>query len=82
MVFFGDLGEGAKLFGGSPPRNDDRRSTSFSGKKYGYAPNTLVCTHGKVITKKNGMSTTVQCAVLTSLNPYLPRCACRVLWAT
>ena len=56
--------EGVKIFGGNPTRNamtaDLRR---FVKKKYGDAPNSLVCTLGKEITKKktktkkNGMST-------------------------
>ena len=44
----------------TPWECNDHRSTSFGEKNYGDTVNTLVCTHGKEITKKNiknGMST-------------------------
>ena len=52
----GFLGGGVKIFGGNPTRNamtaDLRR---FVKKKYGDAPNSLVCTLGKEITKKRNV---------------------------
>ena len=72
--FGGIFGAGAKVFGGNPPRNamtaDLRRLVK---KNYGDAPNSLVCTLGKEITKKRNVYTVSvtfhPCAALTPLNP-------------
>ena len=71
---WGILGGGVKIFWGNPPRNamtaDLRRLVK---KNYGDAPNTLVCTLDKEITKKRNVYavrvTFHPCAALTPLNP-------------
>jgi len=50
--FWGILGAGAKIFDGNALRNAITGDLHRLVKKYGDALNTLVCTRGKVITKK------------------------------
>ena len=60
MGFLGDFGGSGQDIWWEPPRNAMTADLCRLGKKYGDAPNTLVCTLGKEITKKkqkNGMST-------------------------
>jgi len=51
--FWGILGAGAKIFGGNPPGNAMNADLRRLVKNYGDALNTLVCTRGKEITKKD-----------------------------
>jgi len=73
MGFWGDFGGGVKIFGGNPPRNAMTTDLRRLVKNYGDAPNTLVCTLGKGITKKRNVYavrvTFHPCAALTPLNP-------------
>jgi len=73
MGFLGDLGGGAKIFGGNSPGNAMTADLRCLVKNYGDALNTLVCTRGKEITKKRNVYavrvTFHPCAVLTPLNP-------------
>jgi len=79
IVFFsGILGVGAKIFCGNSPRNAMTADLRRLVKKCGDALNTLVCTSGKVITKKTTTTkrniyavrvTFHPFAVLTPLNP-------------
>jgi len=59
---------------------DLRRSVT----NHGDALNTLVCTLGKEITKKNGMSTPLHFTLVQRLppKPLVTSGACGVLWAT
>ena len=50
--FLGILEGGVKIFGGNPPRNAMAADLRRLVKNYGDAPNSLVCTLGKEITKK------------------------------
>ena len=71
--FWGILGGGVKIFGGNAPRNAMTAELRRLVKNYGYAPNSLVCTLGKEITKKRNVYavrvTFHPCAALTPLNP-------------
>jgi len=73
MGFLGDFGGGVKIFGANPPRNAMTADLRRLVKNYGDAPNTLVCTLGKEITKKRNVYavrvTFHPCAELTPLNP-------------
>ena len=74
MGFFWDFGGKGQDIWWEPPRNamtaDLRRLVK---KNYRHAPNTLVCTLGKEITKKRNVYavrvTFHPCAALTPLNP-------------
>ena len=77
--FGGDYVGGAKIFGGNPPRNATITDLRRLVKNYGNTVNTLVCTRGKVITKKHKKRnvyavrvTFHSCAVLTPLNTSYP----------
>jgi len=67
----GILGAGAKIFGGNPPRNAMTTDLRRLVKNYGDTVNSLVCTRGKEITKKNIKNRVIfhPCAALTPLNP-------------
>jgi len=70
----GFLGGGVKIFGGNPPMNAMTADLRRLVKNYGDAPNSLVCTLGKEITKKKrnvyAMRVTFHpCAALTPLYP-------------
>ena len=69
----GILGGGVKIFGGNPLGMQWPPIYVVWWKNYGDAPNTLVCTLGKEITKNrsvNAVSVTFHpCAALTPLNP-------------
>jgi len=87
-VFWGIFGEGAKIFGGNPPRNamtaDLRRLVKKLWRYYKY-PSLYSRQRNYKNKKRNVYAVRVTfhpCAALSPLNPQLPRGACGVLWAT
>ena len=76
--FWGILGGGVKIFGGNPPTNAMTADLRRLVKNDGDAPNSLVCTLGKEITKKHKKRnvyavrvTFHPCAALTPLKPLV-----------
>jgi len=76
----GFLGGGVKIFGGNPPRNAMTADLRRLVKNYGDAPNTLVCSLGKEITKKECLRREGYISPLCSAYPPKPLVTPWCMW--